>query len=530
MFSLVGLKPQLNLKNHQSAMSFKSSLQFNYEQTSKSEAICVMNWQNEVLDLLSGRSLESGIPKDIKGQIRERYSDVKLDYLLSHTNERASLALLISQLPGLSDDELTTTLRVLLSKIKLPELQWIWWIDEYTVTKPEYRIQIDFKEHSKNLLVVIREIMDIRRDIVTILGMEVLLHVGSFYIESPWCDKEVVQISKEVISTIEINDDLLAEFVDNLKDKLSSLRTSKVSQAGYKKLNLNNGLKPKLGFIDTEDKRHQWKTQNIDSVPLFKLLLDHLEGTQLKNHWWIISPTILNIMDDHEGPIKLKGVELLSLLLTKIDDDYLKLTGLTDVFYDAMSPLLSYLPKLTPTKQSCLILEKTYPVMIQLFSKTPDYKDRLIKLLNSGVYQSINTVRDNFEILPILIDQIIQIIRILEITTVKCLPRLLYTLGMIISDPFLSLHQILFEKVLDCLIVTIINGWPRISGHKYDILGMAIISYNKDEKSKIVEEKIRAIIKLLGKVCEDIDDDIKELVRNDPSLEDLFRDSSSESV
>lgn len=488
------------------------------------DRVCwVMNWQSEVLDLLGGKSLEDGVSGDVRNQIKEKYGDVKLEYLLSHTNERASLAVLISLLPGLSEDELIRVLKVLLKEIKLPEIEWIWWIDDYTVTKQEYRVQIDFKQHSKNLLCVIREIVDIRRKGLEGLNLEILLRVGSFYTESPWCDKEVVEISEQIISDIEFNPDLLTQFVGSLKQKLSSLKSSKVSQAGYKKLNVNNGLKPKLGFIDIEDKRHEWKTQNIDSISLFTLLLDHLEGSELKNHWWIISPTILNILDDHEGPIKLKGVELLSLLLTKIDDDYLKLTGLTDIFYDAMSPLLSYLPKLTPTAQSCLILEKTYPVMIQLFSKTPDYKDRLIKLLNSGVYQSINTVRDNFEILPILVDQITNIVKILEITTVKCLPRLLYTLGMIISDPFIGLHQGLFEKVLQCLIVVILNSWPRIPSHKYDLLGMVILSYKKEEKSETVQDKIRAIIALLQRLCDDLEDDINELVRNDPSLDPLFR-------
>ncbi|CAM9022159.1 unnamed protein product [Wickerhamomyces anomalus] len=449
----------------------------------------IMNWENEVLDLLAGRSLDSGIPSAINLEIQEKYSDVKLDYLLSHTNQRAALAVLLAKIPILDTNEVIRTLENVLHLLKLPTIEWIWWVDDYTVTKGEYRIQIDFKEHARNLLIVAKEV-----------------------------------ISQEVLSHIDIDDEVLIQLVNGLKSKLSNLKNNKVSQAGYKKLNLNNGLRPKLGFNEIEDQRYKWKTENIDSISLFKLLLENLEGSKVKDYWWIISPTILNILDDYEGPIKLKGVELLSILLFKVDDDYLKLTGMFDIFYDAVAPLLTYLPKLTPTKQSVMIQKQTYPVLIQMFSKTPDFKDRLIKLLNTGIYQSISNVRDNFEILPILTDHMIRIVECLGITTVKCLPRLLYTLGMIIADPFIYLHQTLFSKALQCLIVTILNGWPRIENHKYDILGMIVLGFKKDEKSEDVEEKLKVLVALLRKVCDEekLENDVKELVTNDSTLKGLF--------
>jgi len=488
-----------------------------------------MNWQHEVLDIVGGRSLESGIPTLIQDQIRESYNDVKLDHLLTHTNDRASLIVLISLLPTLDDDESVKVLVTLLEELKLPSLEWIWWIDEYTMTKNEYRIQMDFKQHSKNKLVVIRELLNIRKNLRQKFKLDILQNVGIYYTESPWCDLESVEISKEIVSKLKIDkdEDLIYELVKILQLKFSTLKQTKVSQAGYRKLSLNNGLKPKLGFSEVEDQRFRWKTENIDSISLFTMFLSIIptDGNQLKDYWWIISPTILNILDDHEGPIKLKGVELLSLLLPKIDDGFLRLTGLIDIFYDAIAPLLSYLPKLTPTKQSVLIQEKTYIVLIELFSKTPDdFKDKLIILLNSGIYQSINTVRDNFEILIVLIGHINRIVGLLGITTVKCLPRLLYTIGMIISDPFIYLHQELFEEVLECLIVTILNGWPRIENHKYDILGMIIMAFKKDEKSSDVGKKLKVLVQILKKVCvdKDIENDIYELMKSDESLKELF--------
>lgn len=483
-----------------------------------------MSWQDEVLCLLGGRSLEEGIPSTVRRQILDNHQTVELDYLMAHTAERASLAVLITRIPILDSSELRTVTQHLLGLLKLPVLEWIWWIDEYTVTKSEYRVQVDFKDHAKNLLVVIRELVTVRKEVIDTFKLEILERAGAFQIDAPWSDQSMVMLGNEIISTFTINDELLVQLVDVLKPKLSNLKNNKVSQAGYKKLSLNNGLKPKLGFNETENQRHRWKTESIDSIALFSLLLHHLEGSKVKDYWWILSPTILNILDDHEGPIKLKGVELLSTLLSKTDDDYLQLTGLADIFYDAISPLLTYLPKLTPTKQSAIIQETTYPVLIQLFSKTPDFKNRLIGLLNSGIYQGINTVRDNFEILPILVNQIIKIIELLETASVKCLPRLLYTLGMIISDPFIYLHQDLFSNTLECLIVTILNGWPRIEGHKYDILGMIVMSFQKDEKSKDVDDKLKVLVELLKRVCnqDELNKDIEELIRNDQSLELLF--------
>lgn len=483
-----------------------------------------MNWENEVLDLLAGRSLDSGIPSAINLEIQEKYSDVKLDYLLSHTNQRAALAVLLAKIPILDTNEVIRTLENVLHLLKLPTIEWIWWVDDYTVTKGEYRIQIDFKEHARNLLIVAKEVVTQRKDLLNTYKIGILERVGAFNIDAPWCDESMMKISQEILSHIDIDDEVLIQLVNGLKSKLSNLKNNKVSQAGYKKMNLNNGLRPKLGFNEIEDQRYKWKTENIDSISLFKLLLENLEGTKVKDYWWIISPTILNILDDYEGPIKLKGVELLSIILFKVDDDYLKLTGMFDIFYDAVAPLLTYLPKLTPTKQSVMIQKATYPVLIQMFSKTPDFKDRLIKLLNTGIYQSISNVRDNFEILPILTDHMIRIVECLGITTVKCLPRLLYTLGMIIADPFIYLHQTLFSKALQCLIVTILNGWPRIENHKYDILGMIVLGFKKDEKSEDVEEKLKVLVALLRKVCDEekLENDVKELVTNDSTLKGLF--------
>ncbi|CCH45567.1 hypothetical protein BN7_5149 [Wickerhamomyces ciferrii] len=483
-----------------------------------------MNWKDEVLDLLKGEPLELGISGLKQDQIRIIGDEVTLDHLLAHTSERASLAVLMSRLKGMDPEEQEKVLKKVLKLLQVPRLEWIWWIDEYTVTKVQYREQLEFKEHSKNLLVVLKELVQVTDQLIENNKSEVIRTLGQYYIETPWCDKSCVAISRSILSKLSVNDDLIQELVMIIKEKFSRLKNNKVSKAGHKKLNINQGLKPKLGFMESEDHRQIWKTEDIDSISIFAMILDQLEGSNLKNNWWIITPTILNILDDHEGPIKLKGVELLSILLDKIDNQYFQMTGLIDIFYDAIFPLLSYLPKLTPVKQSKLILSTTYPVLIKMFLKTENSNDRLIKLLNSGIYQGINTLRDNFEILPILITQIISILENLGKTSVRCLPRLLYTLGMILSDPFIHLNQEMFVKTLDCLITTILNGWPRIHKHKYDLLGMIILSYRKEDKSNEVTEKITILVQLLRNVIDEneLEADIKELVKYDPSLDQLF--------
>lgn len=195
-----------------------------------------MNWENEVLHLLAGRSLDSGIPSAINLEIQEKYSDVKLDYLLSHTNQRAALAVLLAKIPILDTTEVIRTLENVLHLLKLPTIEWIWWIDDYTVTKGEYRIQIDFKEHARNLLIVAKEVVTQRKDLLNTYKIGILERVGAFNIDAPWCDESMMKISQEILSHIDIDDEVLIQLVNGLKSKLSNLKNNKVSQAGYKKI------------------------------------------------------------------------------------------------------------------------------------------------------------------------------------------------------------------------------------------------------------------------------------------------------
>jgi hypothetical protein len=387
---------------------------------------------------------------------------------------------------------------LLLKRLELPNIQWIWFVDDYTRTLPEYELQVRFKYDAKQTLLQLKKLIkEEQHD-----SYEILRSVGPFYVLSPWCDQESVLLAREIILSLKATEDRWNQLKAIITDDLRLLKNSRVSNAGYKKIILYHGIKPSLGF--QQDQRDDWKQNHIKSLPLFAQWLSHLDSKGIRDNWWLISPTILNILDDHESPIKLRGVELLSILLDIVEPSFLLQTGLFSMFYDAIKPLLSCLPSLTPTDLSTQILEETYPTLIKLFQCTSDEKKHLLDLVNVGIFSSLNQVRDNFKVLRVLMQKLAIIIGMLQNSTMMILPRLIYSIGMIISNPFIDADQELLSCILDCIIQLELNCWMRLSNHRYDILGFALMAWpkaNDDLKMKV------AAVKILLEKCVTITDD-----------------------
>lgn len=354
------------------------------------------------------------------------------------------------------------------------------------------------------------------------LKVRVVSQAAYYYAESPWCTPATTKLAGEVLAQVAISSETIDSLVQIVKPQLLDLKNSKVSNAGYKKFSLNPGLSSKLHqttAVQAEDKRYFWKMHNLKSVSLFSFILSQLDFNQVRQYWWLISPTILNILDDHEATIKLQGVQLLDQLLSKIDSQFLSQTGLLEVFLKSLEPLLSYLPRLTPTDQSCLILAKTYPVVIRLLQKHKDketYNRALISLLNGNIFYSIGLVGDNYSILEILTEQINIVIKELGVSITKTLPRLLYTVGNLISNPFIYTDKTLYVNLLNIIISIELNSWPRMDSHKYDILAMCAICCRYENDAQVVE-KLNDILQILSKIT-DISTEAKEISEKYPEF------------
>ena len=86
----------------------------------------------------------------------------------------------------------------------------------------------------------------------------------------------------------------------------------------------------------------------------------------VQDNWPLIIPPLLAVVDDEAIENKIKGCELLSMLLKMTTSSLLQKTGLGEVFQDALMPCLSYLPTLTSEEESLRLLEAVYPTLLDL--------------------------------------------------------------------------------------------------------------------------------------------------------------------
>lgn len=86
----------------------------------------------------------------------------------------------------------------------------------------------------------------------------------------------------------------------------------------------------------------------------------------IETNWPLLIPPILALVDDSSIPSKIAGCNAVTALLTKVPPILLDRTGLRDVFEDAITPCLLYLPTLTVEKDSVLLLRAAYPALIGL--------------------------------------------------------------------------------------------------------------------------------------------------------------------
>lgn len=82
--------------------------------------------------------------------------------------------------------------------------------------------------------------------------------------------------------------------------------------------------------------------------------------------WNLFIPPLATLLDDTSTPIRSRGLSILSAFLPKMGEKRLKLTGLGDVFEDAVMPTLMFLPSITPVDESMQLLEPGYNALFVL--------------------------------------------------------------------------------------------------------------------------------------------------------------------
>lgn len=242
------------------------------------------------------------------------------------------------------------------------------------------------------------------------------------------------------------------------KDIIEKHRTLLLSERYLVNHLLRNSIKPKFGkkpgtitnegrkaigvsstrtntYEATSDK--QWREEHPETLTLLKFVIENLETKSIEANWPLIIPPILTTLDTGDVLTKCQGCQILECLLSKIEPDLLKRTGLGEVIWDAVTPCLHFLPPLTPLDISDRVIGKAFDVLILLaqtrcpqLEQTREKVKLLHQILREGVFQGMTYAGDNVKVVQMFMQNTRKLVDELKIYTLRHLPvcHLAYTL------------------------------------------------------------------------------------------------------
>ncbi|QLG73057.1 hypothetical protein HG535_0E01410 [Zygotorulaspora mrakii] len=326
----------------------------------------------------------------------------------------------------------------------------------------------------------------------------------------------VIRTLKTLLSNSQVNicEDLISRLVPMLP------RIKVKDDAGT-----STSLNPQLGMsLGDDEARRTWRMNGgLKSIPFMYAVLFNLKHSQVSSNLWWITPGILNILDDTTDllNIRLKGVLLVRTFLEECFDDekhWISFhdTGLYALYEPILFNMCYSLPPGYSSQDSLAIWKVVFPslnVLYRLQFKHNDtaYRHHLGKLLSQLLLQNviprINLTDENLTLFAL--QAIVVIIKCLDTAIVSHFQRIVYTLGeYLIRNAFFTAFSTLMNGTLD-VISALIDVCPseRLLAHKYDILAMILITFEKCQtEGKLTDDlvtRLKDMVQLLeSKGCD----------------------------
>lgn len=284
--------------------------------------------------------------------------------------------------------------------------------------------------------------------------------------------------------------------------------------------------------------------------------------------WHLLVPPILKMIDDMDAEWKAKGCHILGILLESIrlsstnamlqkdtgnrqnPSDFLQRTGYHRVFADALFPLFSYVPSLTPEPEAVLVFEEVLPTLTTLALLLPGENSKgrtQVELMDKIVREGVLAPLSNFrapstypDLATVIVSQSQILLGHLGIESVKHLPRLVTLLSAILQEPFIVSHKALTISTTKALRALMQNTWPRIPGHRGAIMMGLCLCWKRcleDSSSAEYTDEIKAelqeSVEMLDAVMQAVEDaslrtlwesEKRDLVEASPACKELFKD------
>ncbi|KAJ3015347.1 hypothetical protein HKX48_004654 [Thoreauomyces humboldtii] len=278
---------------------------------------------------------------------------------------------------------------------------------------------------------------------------------------------------------------------------------------------------------DTVYDAQPWKEKRPDCVQVLTWVVLHIEHGQwgpLQHH---LFPPLLTLLDDYEPRYKTVGAHLVRHAIVKNCSPMdVRRTGLGDVFFDALLPLLTYHSELELLKEALPCIVELVPVLEPKDSRP--YYSKLERILQDGILLGLSfAIGGKIETIRVILSAIPPLISLLGLASVRFMKRLL---GVSCDVLELHVHDVPTQIIAAQVIVRIeTECWPRMAVYRGMTMKAAATAWrgakdNDSADADTLRVLLKSIVSALKEICgELVEPDLRLLRRIDPRMfEDLI--------
>ncbi|KAL8996287.1 MAG: hypothetical protein Q9169_004173 [Polycauliona sp. 2 TL-2023] len=299
---------------------------------------------------------------------------------------------------------------------------------------------------------------------------------------------------------------------------------------------------------DFESGSKPWKFTSPHIITVFQWVLTQLDAAMAEKNWPLIIPPLLTILDDVSIPLRIKGCELLQILLKVVPASLLERSGLGSLFHDTLMPYLLFLPSLTPEEESIPLLNASYNTLLLLTlsrypTPSPSHAQQhntskrtkiLDEIIRYGILKGYTHSGENVRIAELLMHKSADLVHAMGIHSVKHLKDLLPIISGILTAPFAAAYPPLLDAALELVKAIIVNGWPRLAFRRAEVLEGLLVCWSRiqeegreregalEDVQRKIEDVLRVVVRVLGD-GEDVKGELQMLRECDSRLEGLLK-------
>ncbi|KAF1919646.1 hypothetical protein BDU57DRAFT_441068 [Ampelomyces quisqualis] len=321
--------------------------------------------------------------------------------------------------------------------------------------------------------------------------------------------------------------------------------------------------KASMNALQTSRQAAPWKDPEAQYVfGLLEWSIGALSRKEKEAKWHLLVPPILRMIDDMDAAWKARGCRMLGILLESLrqpsskgesfktangqaSSDFLQRTGYHNVFAQALLPLFTYIPSLTPEAEAVPLFKELLPTLTSLALLVPVENSNggtRVKFLDKVVREGILSPLTHFstpstypELATVIVSRLQVLLGHLGIESVKHLPDIIPLLSAILQEPFIVSHKGLTLCTFKGLQAVMQNAWPRIPGHRGHIMLGLCLCWSRcvDDSSSLdyigeVKAEIQETVAMLDAIMQAAEerdmwvDEMADVVTTCGAYKDLF--------